>query len=294
MKREKRARVINEKWLQAKPSWLHALRSTMTFKTSKSTPFTARKISSGQLFIHTNFTTQLYQSRRWIRSKWNWSSALSTTEFPMALQSFSTQKKIVSIYRLRELASSLKANSTMAPSHASVQLAWGTVSLKWRTEDQVRGHSDLTSTDKVGQDMWIHWQRRVMWVDGKSTQGNCQQMHSCMEKVRGGWMMHAHSLASGRWTQWKLDNSLSFKKMELLPFLRSSTMRKMIERMILNLIIKHQLANKRYLKVRNLRKSKSKETSEDAEDFQKRALRYAKPIKTKASWPRQWSLRVMT
>jgi hypothetical protein len=119
----------------------------------------------------------------------------------------------------------------------------------------LRGLSVLTSTHKVTQNMWIHWQRGVMWVDGKGTQGNGQQMHSGMEKVRCGWAKHAHSLASGRWTKWKLDNSLSSKKMELLPFLRSPTTPKKIGRMVLLLIIKHQLANKRYLKATNFRKS---------------------------------------
>ncbi len=132
MKRVKRERVINEKFLLSNPICLAASRSTMTFTTSKSTLFNARKISSGQLFILTNYTTmkKFNNRRRWIISKLHCSSALSTTESPMDLQSFTTQTKRASIYRLRELGSSKKAYSTKAPSHASIQLAGGSVSLK--------------------------------------------------------------------------------------------------------------------------------------------------------------------
>ncbi len=78
----------------------------------------------------------------------------------------------------------------------------------------------LCSNHKVKKNMWIHWQRREMSVDGKSSQGKCK-MDSRMDKVSFGFQMHAHSLASLKSWEWKTDNSLSSNKMELLPFLKS-------------------------------------------------------------------------
>jgi hypothetical protein len=91
--------------------------------------------------------------------------------------------------------------------------------------------SALTSMNKEEHFMLIHWQRWVMWVDGKSTLGNFK-MQSGMEKGRRGWQMHAYSLASLKLTEWSRENSMNSKKMALSLYLKFITMVKMISRMI--------------------------------------------------------------
>jgi hypothetical protein len=144
---------------------------------------------------------------------------------------------------------SLMANSMMVPSHFVLEIKWAFFILKWRMESQPMADMLLTSNHKVKKNMWIHWQRREMSVDSKCSQGN-GKMDSHMEKLRYGCQMHAHSSVSLKSWEWKMANSLSSNKMELLPFLKSPTMLQKIKRKIKCLIVKNQLRSKRYQKAR--------------------------------------------
>jgi hypothetical protein len=88
--------------------------------------------------------------------------------------------------------------------------------------------------------MWIHWQKRVMWVDGKPTLAN-GKMQSGMEKARRGWVVHAHSLVSLKQTKWSREKSMNSKKMALSLSLKFITMLKMMQRIKYLILIKNQL-----------------------------------------------------
>jgi hypothetical protein len=148
-----------------------------------------------------------------------------------------------------ELEFSLTANSMMVPSRLIMETQYAFLILKWRMEGQPMADFVLCSTKKVKKYMWIHWQRWEMSVDGKRSQGKCK-MDCRIKKLWHGFQMHAHSSASFKSLEWKTDDSLSSNKMELLPFLKSSTMLQKIKRIILMLIIKNQLTRKRYQKAR--------------------------------------------
>jgi hypothetical protein len=176
---------------------LNASPSTTTSKSSESTLFSARQTSSGKWCTRIiNTATVFYQSTRFLSTKSHWRCALSTTESPMDQRVYNTFTLTVkmTMNRSRVLGCSLTANSKdHLPAWWEMVLA--TLGELCRTAGQPMETSALSSTEKDRQNMWIHWQRRVMWVDGNSTLGNIK-MHSTMEKARYGWVMHAHSLAS--------------------------------------------------------------------------------------------------
>ena len=175
---------------------LNASPSTTTSKSSESTLFNSRETSSGKWCTRMNNTHLFYQSTRFLSTKSHWRCALSTTESPMdqrVYNSFTLKVKMMS-GRSRVLGCSLTANSKdHLPAWWEMVLA--TLGELCRTAGQPMETSALSSTQKETQNMWIHWQRRVMWVDGNSTLGN-GKMQSTMEKARCGWQMHAHSLVS--------------------------------------------------------------------------------------------------
>ncbi len=221
---------------------LNASPSTTTSKTSESTLFNSRETSSGKWCTRIyNNSSLLYQSTRFLSTKSHWRCALSTTESPMdqrVYNSFTLTVKITGA-RSRVLGCSLTANSK---DHlpASQEMVVASLRELCRTAGQPMETSALSSSQKDTQNMWIHWQRWVMWVDGKRTLGN-GKMHSGMEKARYGCQVHAHSLVSLKLWEWSRENSINSKKMALSLSLKFITMLKMISRMVYILHIKNLL-----------------------------------------------------
>jgi hypothetical protein len=175
---------------------LNASPSTMTSKSSEWTLFNTRETSSGKWCIRICNTSLFYQSTRFLSTKSHWRCALSTTESPMdqrVYNSFTLMAKITS-GRSRVLGCSLTANSKdHLPAWQDMVML--SPSRRCRMAGQPMETSALSSAQKESHYMWIHWQRWVMWVDGKRTLGNCK-MQSTMEKARYSCQVHAHSLVS--------------------------------------------------------------------------------------------------
>ncbi len=210
---------------------LNASPSTSTSTSSQSTLFNSRQILSGQWYIPVKNSPLFDQSRGFLSTKSHWNCALSTTESPTVPPKFNSLTQTAKIIRTR---SKVSASSLMANSkdhlHASEEMDIG-CHLAWCImAGQARKSMALASSNKVTNNMWIHWQRGVMWVDCNSTQGN-GQMHSRMEKARYCCQMHAHSVGSLKRLKWSRGSSMNSNKMAQSLSSKLLTMLNLITRM---------------------------------------------------------------
>ncbi len=180
-------------------------------------------------------------SRGFLSTKSHWNCALSTTESPTVPPKFNSLTQTAKMTRTR---SKVSAFSLMANSkdhlHASEEMVLG-CHLAWCImAGQARKSMALTSSHKVSNIMWIHWQRWVMWVDCNTTQDN-GKMQPSMEKASFGWQMHAHSVGSLKRTEWSRGSSMNSNKMAQSLSPKLLTMLNLIPRIRYNVLIKNQL-----------------------------------------------------